>query len=169
MDEFGMLSMESFADLIKTEISIAGEVEIIEEQADMSESNSFAKRLITGQAAEKYFERVFITVPEFQSYSLTNTTGLGCGFDYRMSREDSPFLAVEVKGITTSTGAIQMTSKEHKIAQLLEDRFFLFVVRNFAEKPYHTVFQNPVNSRLIFDRRESVSVQVFWSTTIGSE
>jgi len=167
MDEFGSLSIEAFATLIKTEVSVAGDVEIIEEQIDASESSSFARRMITGQAAEKYFERVFQTVPEFYSYDLVNTTGLGCGFDYKMSREETPFLAVEVKGMTASTGTIQLTSKEYKAAQFLEDRFFLFVVRNFAEKPFHTVFQNPLNSSLVFDRRELVAIQLSWTTSIG--
>jgi hypothetical protein len=167
MDEFGSLSITAFANLLKTEISVAGDIEIIEEQVEETESKSFAKRLVTGQAAEKYFERVCHTVPEFQGYGLTNTTGLGCGFDYKMVQEESPFLAVEVKGLTASTGAIQLTSKEYRVAQLLAGRFFLFVVRNFAEKPFHTVFQNPLGSALVFERRETVSVQVAWSTSIG--
>jgi len=167
MDEFGSLSMDAFTTLIKTEVSVAGDVEIIEEQADASETSSFARRLVTGQAAEKYFERVFKAVPQFCNHDLINTTGFGCGFDYKMSREESPFLAVEVKGMTTATGTIQLTTKEHKVAQFLQDRFFLFVVRNFAEKPFHTIFQNPLNSSLIFDRRESVTVQVSWTTSIG--
>jgi hypothetical protein len=167
LDEFGALNIEAFATLIKTEVSTSGDVDIVEEQADPSESSSFVRRLVTGQAAEKYFERVFQTVPQFSSHDLTNTTGLGCGFDYKMSHEESPFLAVEVKGMTTLTGPIQLTNKEHKVAQFLKDRFFLFVVRNFAEKPFHTVFQNPLNSSLVFDRRESVTVQVSWTSSIG--
>ncbi len=169
MDEYASLDIDDFANLIKTEISDSGDLVIVEEKVNMLESNTFAKRLITGQAAEKYFEKTYQTVPAFMNYELINTTGLGCGFDYRMINLESPFLAVEVKGITASTGAIQMTSREHKAAKLLEDRFFLFIVSNFVEKPFHTLFQNPLNSDLIFQRQEAVTVQVTWSTCIGRQ
>lgn len=166
MDEFDDLDIGSFATFLKTEISAIGELEIIEDQVDSSEENTFAKRLITGQAAEKYFEEIYFRLPEFQGFNLVNTTGLGCGFDYKMIKYNHPFLAVEVKGMASSTGAIMLTSKEYNTAQFLDNRFYLFVVRNFIEKPYHTVFQNPLKSNLIFDRRESLTVQVSWSANI---
>ncbi|MBN1830182.1 MAG: DUF3883 domain-containing protein [Deltaproteobacteria bacterium] len=167
MDEFGDMSIDEFAALIKTEISVSGELALVEERVDTSESSTFAKRLVTGQAAEKYFEKVYSTITPFQECELVNTTSLGCGFDYRMLTRKGPFLAVEVKGMTAANGGIQLTSKEHKAAELFEDRFFLFVVRNFAEKPFHTMFQNPLRSQLEFERRETVTVQVSWSTSIG--
>jgi Domain of unknown function (DUF3883) len=168
MDEFNGLDIDSFATLLKTEISTIGEIEIIEEKTDPSEDNTFAKRLITGQAAEKYFETMYNKLPEFQDFNLVNTTGFGCGFDYKMLKDSIPFLAVEVKGMASSSGAIMLTSKEHRTAQILENRYYLFVVRNFIEKPFHTVFQNPLNSTLAFDRRESVTIQVSWSANIQS-
>lgn len=167
MDKFGGMDIDAFASLIKTEISVAGDLAIIEEQIDTQESNTFAKRLITGQAAEKYFETVYKTVSPFQNCELVNATALGCGFDYRMVTGADSFLAVEVKGMTTLTGVVQLTSKEYRVAELFRDRFFLFVVRNFAEKPFHTIFQNPLKSDLVFERREAVTVRVSWSTSIG--
>jgi hypothetical protein len=166
MDEYRDWDIDSFAAYLKTEISAIGEIEIIEESANPSEDNTFAKRLITGQAAEKYFETVYSKLPEFQGFNLVNTTGLGCGFDYQMLKEGHPFQAVEVKGMTASTGAITLTCKEYKVAQFLENRYYLFVVRNFNEKPYHTVFQNPLKSKLIFERRESAIIQISWATNI---
>lgn len=156
-----------YRNLIKAEISVAGDLESIEDQINVSESGTFAKRLITGQAAEKYFESVYRTVPPFQECKLINTTALGCGFDYRMQTNTSTFLAVEVKGMTAQTGTILLTSKEYKIAELFRERFFLFVVRNFAEKPFHTMFQDPFKSELKFECRETVTVQTSWSTSIG--
>ncbi len=166
MYEFNGLDIDSFATLLKTEISTIGEIEIIEEKADASEDNTFAKRLITGQAAEKYFETMHNKLPEFQDFDLVNTTGFGCGFDYKMLKDNFPFLAVEVKGMASAAGAIMLTDKEYRTAQVLENRYYLFVVRNFVEQPFHTVFQNPLNSALAFDRRESVTIQVSWSTNI---
>ena len=168
MDEYGGLDLETFAALIKSEISSVGEIEIIEEQIDTSESNTFAKRIETGQAAESYFESVYPTLPTFQQYDLLNTTRFGCGFDYKMIKAEHPFLAVEVKGIAAATGAIQLTNKEYRVAQILENRFFLFVVQNFVEKPFHTIYQDPLNSSLVFEKRETRMTQISWSTSIGS-
>ncbi len=167
MERYSVLEIEEFSNLIKSEISVAGDLEIIEEKVDAQESNTFAKRLITGQAAEKYFETVYTNVPPFQDCELVNTTALGCGFDFRMQTKTDSFLAVEVKGMTAPTGPVQLTSKEYRVAELFGDRFFLFIVRNFAEKPFHTMFRNPVKSELFFERRETVTVQVSWSTSIG--
>ena len=166
MDEYNTMSFEEFATLLKSEISVIGEVELIEEQVNPSESNTFAKRLMTGQAAENYFETVYCSLPMFYQHEITNTTRLGCGFDYKMNKGKEPYLAVEVKGILASSGTIQLTNKEYKAAQLLENRFFLFVVRNFVEKPYHTIYQNPLYSNLLFERRETTSIQISWSTSI---
>lgn len=166
MAEYGNLDIDAFATLLKTEISVVGDIDIIEEKIDPSEDNTFAKRLVTGQAAEKYFEANYSNLPEFQEFNLVNTTGLGCGFDYKMLKNESPFLAVEVKGMASPTGAIMLTSKEYKTAQFLKDRFYLFVVRNFVEKPFHTIFQNPLETKLVFDRREATTVQVSWCTNI---
>lgn len=167
MEEYGSLSLDNFATLLKTVVSVSGEIDIVEEKVEDSELNTFAKRMITGQAAENYFEKVYHTVPLFQHYSIANTTRFGCGFDYKMTKEASPFLAVEVKGMAATTGVIQLTNKEYKIAQLLGNRFYLFVVRNFSEKPFHTVFQNPLTSNLSFKRRETAAIQICWFTDIG--
>jgi len=167
MDEYGGTDIEDFANLIKSEVSKAGSLDIIEEQIGTQEIISFAKRLITGQAAEKYFETVYKTASPFHTCELINTTTLGCGFDYKMVVDVDSFFAVEVKGITSSTGSVQLTSKEYKVAELFRDRFFLFIVRNFSEKPFHTIFQDPIKSELLFERREVVTVQVSWSTFIG--
>jgi hypothetical protein len=167
MDEYGSLDLEAFTALIKAAISNVGEIEIIEEQIDTSESNTFAKRIETGQAAESYFERVYLTLPMFQQYDLLNTTRFGCGFDYKMIKAEHPFLAVEVKGMAAATGAIQLTNKEYKVAKILENRFFLFIVHNFVDKPFHTLYQNPLNSGLAFEKREALITQISWSTSIS--
>jgi hypothetical protein len=167
MDEYDHLSLADFAAFVRSEVSELGDIELVEKQIDPSEPGSFAKRLVTGQAAESYFEKVYSALPQFQHYGLANTTRLGCGFDFKMTRPECPFLAVEVKGMATAVGAIQLTDKEYRAAQVLEDRFFLFVVRNFVDRPFHTIYQDPAHSDLRFDRRESVSIQITWSTSVG--
>lgn len=168
-EKYGDYDIETFSNLIKTEISVSGDIELLKENVDSSENNSFAKRMITGQAAERYFEKIYPSLSAFSGYNLINTTMMGCGFDYKVNRPPDPFFAVEVKGINAPVGLIQFTSKEYKMAQMLEDRFFLFVVRNFVEMPAHTLVQHPIESGLIFERHESTSVQVCWSTCLGKE
>lgn len=167
MNEFGEMGLVEFASIIKSKISVRGDIDLIEEQMDSLESSSFAKRMVTGQAAEKYFETICHSVPPFENCKRVNTTFLGCGFDYKMVPSAGDYYVVEVKGMSAPTGPIQMTNKEYKAAEYFSDRFFLFVVRNFADKPVYSVFNNPLASPLKFERRESCSVQVSWSTLIG--
>jgi hypothetical protein len=131
-------------------------------------TSSFAQRLITGLAAEHYFESKRPELPEFKEYLVENTTRFGCGYDFRLRIEpnDSQFLAVEVKGLKELTGSLTMTPKEHDVASKLRDRFFLFVVRNFRELPSHQIFQNPLFSPLEFKKIERVTVQVSWLTSV---
>ncbi|HZL78262.1 MAG TPA: DUF3883 domain-containing protein, partial [Candidatus Limnocylindrales bacterium] len=139
---------------------------VAKESGDESE-NTFAKRLITGLAAEHYFETMQPKLPEFKEYTLENTTRLGCGYDFRLARKlDDKFLAVEVKGLQDRTGSLALTPKEYDVASSLSDRFFLFVVKNFRELPAHDIYRNPLSSSLKFTRKERVVVQVSWSTTI---
>lgn len=167
LDEFGEMTITDFSCLIKSQFSDIGDVALIDDNVDSQTSDAFAKRLVTGQAAENYFETVYQTVSPFQSCQLVNTTHWGCGFDYKMLTNDDTFLAVEVKGMASPTGSLQLTSKEYQVAELLRERFFLFVVRNFQEKPFHTIFCDPIRSELRFERREVIAVQVSWTTSIG--
>jgi hypothetical protein len=127
----------------------------------------FAKRLITGLAAERYFESVQPQISAFKEYSVEDTTGLGCGYDFRLnsiSRRD--FFAVEVKGLSDTTGSVSLTPKEFQVASVMTDRFFLFVVKNFRESPYHEIFRNPLSGDLHFTRKERVLVHVSWLTAV---
>jgi hypothetical protein len=161
------LDFESFTGLIK---SFVGYDESVwsEVQGDKAESESyFAKRLITGLAAEQYFQAVQPSLPEFKDYVMENTTRLGCGYDFRLRTENGgDFLAVEVKGLKERMGSLSLTPKEHDVAVALRDRFFLFVVKNFQESPFHEIFQNPLSSKLQFRKTERVMVQVSWLANV---
>jgi len=167
MEQYGGMEISAFSSLIKSEFSDAGELSLIDEKLDSHTADAFAKRLITGQAAERYFETHYTTVSPFRNCQLVNTTALGCGFDYKMLKIENSFLAVEVKGMSAPTGSVQLTSKEYQVAEFFRDRYFLFVVRNFAEKPFHTLFQDPIMSELSFERRETIAVQISWTASIG--
>ena len=75
-------------------------------------------------------------------------------------------LPVEVKGLQDRTGSLSLTPKESELANSLSDRFFLFVVKNFRELPFHEIYQNPLSGGLNFSRKERVMVHVSWSATV---
>ena len=168
-DKYRDLDLDSFTGLVKSFVGYDenawSEVQAKEEQED-SESH-FAKRLITGLAAEQYFASVQPNLPEFGNYVAENTTRLGCGYDFRLrASEREDFLAVEVKGLRERKGGVYLTPKEHAAARTLGDRFFLFVVKNFHDLPFHEIYQNPLSGRLQFRKVERVTVQVSWLTAV---
>lgn len=164
-EEYKNLDVDSFTGLVKSFVgydeNIWSEIQPEGEQEEIE--SRFAKRLITGLAAEQYFEAVQASVPQFKGYVPENTTRLGCGYDFRLQTETrDEFLAVEVKGMKERTGSLSLTPKEHEVALALKDRFFLFVVKNFRESPFHEVFQNPLSSQLRFRKKERVIIHVSW-------
>ena len=168
-EEYKNLDLQSFTALVK---SFVGYDESVWSQLQPKGKPSggqshFAQRLITGLAAEQYFESVQPSLAEFKGYAVQNTTRLGCGYDFRLESEPGEnFLAVEVKGLKEVTGTLSLTPKEYEIATLLGDRFFLFVVRNFRESPYHAIFRNPLTGGLTFKKKERVMVQVSWLANV---
>jgi hypothetical protein len=167
--EYKSLDLNAFTGLVKSFVGYDenawSQVRVKEDRGDGE--SAFAKRLITGLAAEQYFEKVQPSLPEFGGCAVENTTRLGCGYDFRLRSETrKSFLAVEVKGLAESSGSLAMTPKEHEVAATLADRFFLFVVRNFRESPFHTVYQNPLSGTLHFEKKERVTVQTSWLTSV---
>lgn len=168
-NEYKDVDLETFTGLVKSFVGYDenawSEVQTKETKADSA--SLFAKRLITGLAAENYFEAVQSRLAEFKGYASENTTRLGCGYDFRLRSEtDKNFLAVEVKGLTERTGSLSLTPKEHQVAEALTDRFFLFVVKNFCESPFHEIYQNPLSGSLRFAKKERVVVHVSWLANV---
>lgn len=173
LDRFGQLSLPEFyrllSPLLLTSATLlpAGMDELAALDEEDLENESFSKRLITGAAAEGFFESSFPKLTDFTGHILTNVTRFGCGFDFRLEPPDSrPFLAVEVKGIAEATGDILMTRKEYQVARYLRGRYFLCVVKNFAERPFLSLFQNPVEQGLQFTRRERQQSTITWHARI---
>ncbi len=169
-EEYNGLDFESFSGLVKSffepDENAWRPISHTEQQDEGA--SSFAQRLITGLAAEHYFESIHADIPEFKGYVAENTTHFGCGYDFRLRIEPShkDFLAVEVKGLRERTGSLLMTPKEYDVASTMKDRFFLFVAKNFRETPSYQIFQNPLSGHLNFRRTERVIVQVSWLTTV---
>jgi hypothetical protein len=118
---FGSLSLENFTSLLKRIIYKEHDLDVLMEEVEtkQGEDRSFAKRLITGQAAEQYFKAKYKEISLFQDLELEDTTRLGCGFDFRLI-SPSTFYGVEVKGLSEVSGSIALTSKEHSVASVLK-------------------------------------------------
>jgi len=165
LDEFRSLDFALFTDLIKSFVLQNYDVEKIiknVEKRDMSES--VAKRLITGKAAEEYFKINYLHIELFTGFELKDTTNLACGFDFKLSC-NAEFYCVEVKGLNLNTGSIIMTEKEYAVACDLQDRYCLFLVKNFIEKPVHQYVFNPLNSGMNFKKVERTVVQTSYLTS----
>lgn len=168
-EEYRSLDIDSFTGLVKSFVGFDENLwsETATTNPKDGDESVFAKRLITGLAAEHYFEATYPRLGEFMGYSIENTTRLGCGYDFRLRTDASDdFLAVEVKGLKERSGSLSLTPKEFEMAKTLTTRFFLFVVKNFQESPCHMIYQDPLAGALRFSRAERVVVQISWQTTV---
>ena len=167
MASFSNLHFTEFTDLVKSFILPNYNIEKVlpnaSKAADVSES--VAKRLATGVAAEEYFKANYTVIPEFSGYDLQDTRMMACGFDFRLTSL-SAFYYVEVKGINLKNGSIALTEKEYFVASEFREKYCIFVVRNFIEKPIHEIFFNPLASSLELIRKERHIVQVSYSASI---
>ena len=168
-EKYKSLDLETFTGLVKSFVGYDENAwsEIQAKEGLEDSESAYAKTLITGLAAEQYFVSIQPTLPQFGNHVVENTTRLGCGYDFRLRTEaHEEFLAVEVKGLRERMGSLSMTPKEHAVASALRDRFFLFVVKNFQESPFHEIYQNPLAGRLQFRKNETLLVQVSWLAAV---
>lgn len=167
-DEFGSLDFEAFLELMKEIIFPDYQIQQIIENLEIAEKEdktTFAKRLMTGIAAEQYFKNVYTQINIFENLTLEDTTKYGCGFDFKLSNENT-FYGVEVKGLNGKKGSISLTNKEYKVAQLMTENYFVFLVKNFKEEPYHEIYQNPINGQLSFKKIDTPIIQVNWLANV---
>ena len=86
---------------------------------------------------------------------------------FRLRKEtEKDFLAVEVKGLKEKSGSLSLTPKEHDVATALTNRFFLFVVKNFREVPFHEIYPNPLAGQLRFTKKERLTVNISWLASV---
>ena len=159
-DKFHNLNLKDLSNVIKEILYKKPEIDLITEK--ISGNSSFAKRLLTGLSAENYFEQNYHKIDIFKEYKIENTTKYGCGFDFKLNCQNSLFVAVEVKGLNENFGNILLTEKEYSVAKILGERYFLFVVKNFKEIPFHDIIQNPLNSNLDFEKHETLVRKISW-------
>lgn len=173
LSQYGDFSMQELASIIRS-IAMTEEAptDVRIEVGDIhpSAESSFAKRLITGRAAEQYFVENAGTMPGFVECTIEDATHWGCGFDFKLNpRNGAPWQAVEVKGLAKPTGTIQLTSGEYDTALRLKERYHVVVVSDFIKKPRHDIFSNPSadESGLKFLRTERQESVVSWKSHFG--
>lgn len=164
--EFQNFDFENFTDLIKSFYIENFEIErFIKKELKKDYSESVAKRLLTGKAAEEYFKLEHSTLDIFKSYQILDTTNMACGFDYKLTNE-SNYFCVEVKGLNESKGNIQLTEKEYHVAKNIASNYCLFIVKNFKETPAHEIIFDPLNSRLDFRITKREIIQINYNAPI---
>ena len=164
-DLFGNYDLDEMASLVSSLTGCSLTTDSSGE--NISDSETFAKRLLTGRAAENFFLANYRAEPEFESSNAIDVTHTGCGFDFRLQHDTaSKFSAVEVKGIRLEKGGISFTNKEHSVASSLRESYYLYVVKNFDEVPYAVKYCDPIRAGLEFQRLERKIVQVTWSAKL---
>ena len=174
MDTFGGLDLNALGGIVKDlflpqlRLEIDDDTKTVIRKHQPGPDSPFAKRLVTGRAAENYFVQNFRDMHQFVGRSIVDATHWGCGFDFRLNPHgDDDYLAVEVKGLAARSGQIQMTALEYEMAEVLSSRYFLVVVRNFEETPFHTIYQSPVHGDLLFSKSERMAVHISWSANVS--
>jgi len=167
-ERYDHMELADFSNLLRRAILGHGisslEIPVIPENMGKTDT-SFAKRLITGQAAERYFQSCYREIEIFTGMKIEDTTMLGCGFDFHLYSPNLSY-GVEVKGISGPSGKISLTNKEHSVAAQWGSRYFLFVAKNFQETPTYDLFQDPLGGELQFGRVERKIVEISWSTKV---
>ncbi|MFA7444352.1 MAG: DUF3883 domain-containing protein [Flavobacteriaceae bacterium] len=163
--EFQEIDFHSFSEIIKSLLIENYDLQKFLKTINKDYNESISKRQLTGKAAEEYFKKEYKNIDFFKSFELQDTTLMACGFDYKLSY-DTNFYCIEVKGLSESKGSIQMTENEFNVAEKLKEKYCLFVVKNFKEKPIHDIIFNPLNSQLNFKEIKKEIIQTTYNTMI---
>lgn len=166
-DTFGALNLQDFTNLLKRVVYRQPDIDLLIENVEdnQGKDRSFARRLITGQAAEQYFRSRYKEIDIFKDCDLEDTTRIGCGFDFGL-RSSTDFYGVEVKGLDGPSGSVVLTDKEHSVGEILGGGFFLFVVKNFRDTPFHELHRDPLGGALVFKKIEQRKVQISWTANV---
>ncbi len=123
----------------------------------------FILRGPTGEKAESYFIEYFNKHSLPISGKLTDTTNMGCGYDFEIENNQKKYF-VEVKGLAKIQGGILFTDKEWKTAKKKGDSYFVAVVRNIEKLPSISFIQNPFKE-LIPKKNTYTKIHIGWSVS----
>ena len=99
----------------------------------------------TGRLAEEAFEAFHRTTKLPISGRLRDVRDQECGYDYLIEGEVTS-CAIEVKGLSSSSGGILFTDREWRTAREYGERYVLAVVRSPEESPVVQLVKDPATS-----------------------
>jgi hypothetical protein len=118
-----------------------------------------AERLLTGRLAEEYFLDHCDSLVGHQKDRIIDFRQAARGFDFGVDQK--PALAIEVKGLKSSSGRIQFTDHEWSEAGFRKADYLVVVVGNLASDPIARIIRNP-HTELSAQCRYQRSVSALW-------
>lgn len=134
---------------------------LVKESTVDVESTPYATRIKTGEEAEAFFQSYYPQLTVFSGATLEDMRKLGVGFDFRANFPKC-YSVIEVKGLRAAQGAISFTDKEWGVAGILEDDYYLALVRSLDTSPELELIKNPIK-HVPVTRKTLESVSITWN------
>lgn len=123
-----------------------------------------AQRLRTGRIAEEHFLRHSEAICGIDPTHLIDRRQEAAGYDFAVHAR--PDLAIEVKGLRTSSGGILFTDHEWRTAHHRRASFWLVVVGNIDTSPTARLWKDP-HSAIPATSQITKSISVSWRAAVS--
>jgi hypothetical protein len=143
-----VLDIISDADRSKVEKELRSALKEIEATDDRQKTHKkveYVARGRTGRLAEEFFVSRFNAGLTPFNGAIKDCRDDGTGFDFEITIPGSRTL-VEIKGLAAELGGITFTDKEWKVANKIQDGYFLGLVTQVLTSPQIGFVQNPARN-----------------------
>ncbi|MEY4905521.1 MAG: hypothetical protein RLZZ292_3336, partial [Bacteroidota bacterium] len=97
----------------------------------------------------------------FKNASIEDARYYGDGYDFQLKYESKCWLA-EVKGVRERNGAIRLTEKEYRQADLYKEDYALIIVSNLWENPKISSIFNPIKHlKLTYEESQRTQITYY--------
>lgn len=128
-----------------------------------SKTSRFILRSPTGRQAEEIYLTHYSENKKPVDGKLIDCRDLGVGYDFKIDT-NKEIIYIEVKGLSSFSGGILLTSKEWEVANAKGANYYLCLVSNINQNPIVSFLQNPAK-KLNPKRNITTSIQISWSIT----
>lgn len=122
--------------------AVLKEIKVSDDRKRTNKKVEYVARGPTGRMAEEFFISRFNAGQTPFNGILRDCRDEGVGFDFEITAQGEPTV-VEVKGLTKELGGITFTDKEWKVANEIQNNYFLGVVVQIPTSPRIGFVQNP--------------------------
>lgn len=130
---------------IETELhSILNEIKGVDNRKRVRGEVKYVSRGPTGRMAEEFFVSQFDAGLTPFNGTLKDRRDDGVGFDFEVVMHEDRAL-VEIKGLAKESGGITFTDKEWKVANEIQNNYFLGLVTQIRVSPKIGFVQNPAS------------------------